>query len=36
MGLRDGKLAATPLQEVAGSKKPLDPSLFELARVMAK
>jgi len=36
MGLRDGKLAATPLQEVAGSRKPLDPSLFELARVMAK
>lgn len=36
MGLVDGKIAATPLKDVAGARKPLDPSLFELARVMAK
>ncbi len=36
VGLRDGKIAGTPLEEVVGGRKPLDPSLFELARVMAK
>ena len=36
VGLRDGKIAATPLSEVAGAKKPLDPALFELLRTMAK
>ena len=36
MGLRDGKIAATPLAEVVGGRKPLDPSLFELLRTMAK
>lgn len=36
MGLRDGRITATPLHAVAGAKKPLDPSLFELLRTMAK
>ncbi len=36
MGLKDGRIAGTPLEEVVGGRKPLDPSLFELARVMAK
>jgi hypothetical protein len=36
IGLRDGRIAATPFHVVAGAKKPLDPALFELLRTMAK
>jgi len=36
VGLLKGAIAATPLAEVVGRKMPLDPSLLELARVLAK
>lgn len=36
MGLVDGKITATPLNEVVTSKKSLDPHLIELARVLAR
>lgn len=35
VGLLKGEIAATPLAEVVRQKKPLDPKLFELARVLA-
>lgn len=35
VGLLQGKVAATPLVEVVANRKPLDLSLFELARVLA-
>lgn len=36
VGLNGGKITATPLDEVVANKKPLDLSLFELARVLAR
>jgi 6-phosphofructokinase 1 len=36
VGLVKGEIAATPLAEVIANKKPLDPHLLELARVLAK
>jgi 6-phosphofructokinase 1 len=36
MGLLDGKIAATPLDEVVANRKSLDPSLLELAGILAK
>ncbi len=36
VGLRDGQVTATPLDEVVGRSNPLDPQLVELARVLAK
>ncbi len=36
VGLVKGEIAATPLAEVVANKKPLDPRLLELARVLAK
>lgn len=36
VGLLDGKIAATPLDEVVANRKPLDPSLLELAGILAK
>jgi len=36
VGLVNGKIAATPLAEVASNKKPLDKQLLELARMLAK
>lgn len=36
MGLAGGELVATPLEEVAGKKKPLDLALLDLARVLAQ
>jgi 6-phosphofructokinase 1 len=36
VGLRRGEVAATPLAEVIAAPKPLDLSLLELARVLAK
>jgi len=36
MGLKDGKISATPLPEVVANKKTLDPHLIELARVLAR
>jgi 6-phosphofructokinase 1 len=35
VGMRDGKTADTPLQEVAGKMKPADVRLFELAQMLA-
>ena len=35
LGMRDGKVASTPLAEVAGQMKPADVRLFELAGVLA-
>jgi 6-phosphofructokinase 1 len=35
-GLVRGEVIATPLAEVVGKQKPLDPDLLELARVLAK
>ncbi|MFZ5477628.1 MAG: ATP-dependent 6-phosphofructokinase, partial [Myxococcota bacterium] len=35
VGLVGGKVARTPLAEVVGRKKPLEPALLELARVMS-
>jgi hypothetical protein len=35
VGLNCGKIATTPLAEVAGRTRPADSSLLELARVMA-
>lgn len=34
VGMLDGRVTTTPLVEVVGSPKPLDPVLFELARVL--
>jgi 6-phosphofructokinase 1 len=36
VGLNKGAITATPLHEVVANKKPLDLSLFELARVLAR
>jgi 6-phosphofructokinase 1 len=36
VGLLRGQIATTPLQEVVTNKKPLDLTLFELARVLAR
>ena len=36
VGLLKGEIAFTPLAKVVGRKMPLDPSLLELARVLAK
>jgi len=36
LGLLGGRIAATPLSDVAGRVKPLDPELIELAEVLAK
>jgi 6-phosphofructokinase 1 len=36
MGLRNGAVAATPLAEVVNTSKPLDLSLLELAKVLAR
>jgi 6-phosphofructokinase 1 len=36
VGLRRGEIAATPLDEVAAGRKPVDPALLELARVLAR
>jgi 6-phosphofructokinase 1 len=36
LGLLEGRIAATPLADVAGRVKPLDPALVELAEVLAK
>jgi 6-phosphofructokinase 1 len=36
VGLIKGEIAATPLDEVVANRKQLDPSLFELARALAK
>lgn len=36
VGQIKGEVVTTPLSEVAGKKKPLDPKLFELARVLAQ
>ena len=35
VGLRDGHVAETPLQDVAGRMKPADAGLFELAQMLA-
>ena len=35
IGQLKGAVSATPLEEVAGKTKPLDPSLFALARAMS-
>jgi len=35
MGLLEGRIAATPLGDVAGKIKPLDPQLIELAEILA-
>jgi 6-phosphofructokinase 1 len=36
VGLLRGQVAATPLEEVVATKKPLDLALFDLARMLAK
>jgi 6-phosphofructokinase 1 len=36
IGLLKGEIAATPLDEVAANKKPLDLHLLNLARILAK
>ena len=36
LGLLGGRIAATPLSDVAGKVKPLDPRLIELAEVLAR
>lgn len=36
VGLRDGDIAATPLDEVAARRKTLDPALIELAHILAQ
>jgi 6-phosphofructokinase 1 len=36
IGITHGAVTQTPLDEVAGRLKPIDPSLFELARVLAR
>jgi 6-phosphofructokinase 1 len=36
IGLLDGKIAATPIDEVVANRKSLDPSLLELAGILAK
>lgn len=36
LGMAAGGLCETPLAEVAGRTKPIDASLFELARVLAR
>ncbi len=36
VGQIKGEAVTTPLSEVAGKKKPLDPKLFELARILAQ
>lgn len=36
VGMLAGRVAATPLAEVVGVQKPIDPELFELARILDK
>ena len=36
VGMKQGQVAATPLSELVGIQKPLDPELFELAKVLDK
>jgi len=35
IGLRQGRVSATPLHEIAGVQKPLDPALYRLVQVLA-
>jgi 6-phosphofructokinase 1 len=35
-GIINGKLAATPLSEVVAKKKPLDPDMLKMAKILAK
>jgi hypothetical protein len=34
VGMVQGRIATTPLTEVVGRQKPIDPELFALARVL--
>jgi hypothetical protein len=34
VGMLSGKVGTTPYAEVVGRQKPIDPTLFELARVL--
>jgi 6-phosphofructokinase 1 len=36
VGMLKGEMATTPLSEIAGRQKPLDPKLFELSKVLAR
>jgi hypothetical protein len=36
MGLNKGEITGTPLKEIVGRHKPLDPKLMELAGVLAR
>jgi 6-phosphofructokinase 1 len=36
VGISKGETIATPLSEVTSGRKPLDPRLLELARILAK
>lgn len=36
VGMLKGETATTPLSEIAGRQKPLDPKLFELSKVLAR
>jgi 6-phosphofructokinase 1 len=36
MGLNKGEITATPLAQIVGKKKPLDPQLMELAGILAR
>ncbi len=36
IGMKDGKISETPFEETLGKLKPIDPALFELARVLAR
>jgi 6-phosphofructokinase 1 len=36
VGMLEGRVATTPLAEVVGIQKPIDPALFELARILDK
>ena len=36
VGIRGGGIATTPLSEIVGKTKPIDPALFELANVLAQ
>lgn len=36
IGLRGGEVSPTPLEEVVGRRKPLDPAMLELAKILAR
>jgi hypothetical protein len=36
IGLLRDRIETTPLNEIAGRQKPLDPQLFDLAHIMAR